>query len=337
MNGEPDKESGNAATRDEGGFFSWLQGVFGDRNHSVRESIEDALDEEGTSADHLTPKERTMLRNILDLRHRRVEDVMVPRADVVAIEAQASLDSIIQLFQKGGHSRLPVYRETLDDPLGMVHIKDLMTYLAANAIAGKGSRSRKNAAGEAPAFDLKRVDLSATVGKAGLTREILYVPPSMPVGDLMVKMQTTRIHMALVVDEYGGTDGLVSIEDVVEEVVGEIEDEHDEQTSPQIVAVGAGVFIADARASIEDLHAALGHKIVPEDILEEVDTIGGLVFHRAGRVPVRGEVVRITEDFEFEILDADPRRIKRVKILPGDRPEARKSRRRRPPTPETAD
>ncbi|MGE0232716.1 MAG: hemolysin family protein [Flavobacteriaceae bacterium] len=336
MNGESERETGTPPARDEGGFFNWLQGIFGDRNHSVRDSIEDALGEEGTSADHLSPKERTMLRNILDLRDRRVEDVMVPRADVVAIEAQDSLDSIIQLFRKGGHSRLPVYRETLDDPLGMVHIKDLMAYLAAKAIAGKSSRGRKGAAGETSAFDLKRVDLSVTVQKAGLTREILYVPPSMPVGDLMVKMQTTRIHMALVVDEYGGTDGLVSIEDVVEEVVGDIEDEHDEQTSPQIVAVGAGVFIADARASIEDLHAALGREIVPADIIEEVDTIGGLVFHRAGRVPVRGEVVRVSEDFEFEILDADPRRIKRVKILPGDPPEARKTRRRRPPPPDKA-
>ncbi|MGE0845297.1 MAG: hemolysin family protein [Flavobacteriaceae bacterium] len=320
-----DGASGNG--RGEGGFFRRLAQLFGDRNHSVRESISDALDTKGQAGDPLSAKERSMLRNILNLRDSRVEDVMVPRADIVAVDAEADLAAAILVFRDAGHSRLPVYRETLDDPLGMVHIKDVLGFVTAQATGARAARGTQ----KPPRLDLRKTDLSVSVSKAKILRQVLYVPPSMPVVDLLLKMQTTRVHLALVVDEYGGTDGLVSIEDLVEEIVGDIEDEHDEQSGPPIVAAGDGTFVADARATVEDLNAALGVEVVPEDIAEDVDTIGGLVFHKAGHVPVRGELVEIADGIEFEIIDADPRRIKRVKIrksAPGESRKARRSRRK---------
>ena len=196
-----------------------------------------------------------MIKNILALRGRRVEDVMVPRADIVAVAAETSLGDLLRIFRTAGHSRLPVYGETLDDPRGMVHLRDFVDFIATRAEFGVGTRRRKPATDKP---DLGRLDLSIPLSAAKILRPVLFVPPSMQALDLLVKMQSTRTHMALVIDEYGGTDGLVSIEDLVEIVVGEIEDEHDLEDTSMIVKGSDGTFVVDARASVSDVGAVLG-------------------------------------------------------------------------------
>ena len=223
-----------------------------------------------------------------------VGDLMIPRADIVALEAAAPLSEVAAKFIESEHSRLPVYRETLDDPVGFVHIKDVL-----KLIAGKMKRP---AAGEAV---LRR-----------LRREALYVPPSMRAADLLVRMQASHIHLAMVIDEFGGVDGLVTLENIVEAVLGEIADEHDVAEPAQIVARASGVFEVDARTELEALKEATGRRFEPPDPEEEIDTIAGLVAAIAGRVPQRGEVVALDEEYEAEIVDADPRRIKRLRLRP---------------------
>ncbi len=273
-----------------------------------------------------SPEERAMLANILKLREVRVDDVMVPRADIDAVDINIPLDELLATFRKSGHSRMPVFRETLDDPIGMVHIKDLMGYVTEQA-------SRAANGGDAESSDglsLDRVDLSRTLAGANLVRNILFVPPSMPIAVLLANMQASRMQMALVIDEYGGTDGLVSLEDAVEVIVGDIEDEYDEETGPTIVPDGNGSFLADARADLDELAAAVGTDLAAGEHGEDVDTIGGLVFSLVGRIPVRGELVSAPGGYEFEILDADPRRIKRVRIY--KRPATAEPRRRPRPS-----
>lgn len=308
----PDGPSSGAGNGDPDRSESWLDKLrarVGLRSSaSFRDDLAVALAAEDVTAD-FSPEERAMLANILRLRDVRVDDVMVPRADIDATDIDIALGELLALFRESGHSRMPVYRETLDDPVGLVHIKDLMGYFA-NAASLQAS-----AEGDDPAtgFDLSRVDLSKHLADAGLVRNILFVPPSMPIAVLLANMQASRMQMALVIDEYGGTDGLVSLEDAVEMVVGDIEDEHDDETGPMIVPDGEG-FLADARADLEDVSAALGSNLAIGDDSEDVDTIGGLVFSLIGRIPVRGELVSAPNGFEFEILDADPRRIKRLRI-----------------------
>jgi len=287
---------------------------------TLRESLEDVIEQHETDAGDITPEERSMLLNILDFGELRVDDVMVPRADIVAIEDTWPLAQIISVFQQAGHSRLPVYHETLDDPSGMVHIKDLFSWMAVagSAPVKKNGKNGKNGNGitaseNPPAIDLSRIDLALPLAEISLTREILYVPPSMPAADLLVKMQASRIHMAIVVDEYGGTDGLVSIEDLVEEIVGEIEDEHDTQHGPFIHPNKDGSYTADARVPIEDLEKLLNVDLSNEHE-EDIDTLGGMVFALAGRVPVRGELIAHKCGLEFEVLEVDPRRIGKVRI-----------------------
>src|SRR5918994_1414527 len=201
---------------------------------SIRHDLEDALEEAVEDTD-FSPQERAMLKNVLSFHRIRVDDVMVPRADIVAVSADTNLGELLNLFRTAGHSRLPVYGETLDDPKGMVHIRDFLDFLAARADT-RASRRRRTGAGAAPVPpSLGRVDLSMTLNAAKILRPVLFVPRSMPAVDLLVRMQPTRTHMALVIDEYGGTDGLVSIEDLVEMVVGDIEDEHDDATARTIV------------------------------------------------------------------------------------------------------
>jgi CBS domain containing-hemolysin-like protein len=282
---------------------------------SIRDDLEDALaeaDEDRT----FSPQERAMLKNVLNLHRLRVDDVMVPRADVVAVPAEATLGQLLGLFRTAAHSRLPVYGETLDDPKGMVHIRDFLDFLSARA----EGEAAEDAQGAAP--DLGKVDLSVTLSAARIWRPVLFVPPSMPAMDLLVRMQATRTHMALVIDEYGGTDGLVSIEDLIEMVVGDIEDEHDVDDAQMIVRADE-TWIVDARASLEEVAEATGAPLAAGDVAEEVDTVGGLVVTLAGRVPSRGELIAGPADLEFEVLDADPRRVKRVRIhsragTPGD-------------------
>lgn len=304
----------------------WLGRLFGrlgigsDRE-DAREIIEEALEKQESEDPSFSPQERLMLGNLLRFGTLRVEDVMVPRADITAIESSASLGELLHMFQKAGHSRIPVYQDTLDDPRGMVHIKDLMALIISQASGGPNASTN----GEGEAFDengeplivplkFERVDLSLAVSKAEIRRDVLFVPPSMSGLDLLLRMQTTHIHLALVVDEYGGTDGLVSIEDLVEEIVGEIEDEHDQNGAPLIVEDASSGLTADARTPIGELEEILGVALKSPDRDEDVDTLGGLVFTLAGRVPVRGELVRHDSGIEFEVLDADARRIKKLKV-----------------------
>jgi len=290
---------------------------------SLRESLEDVIEQHETEAGKISPQERSMLLNILGFGELRVDDVMVPRADIIAIEDTAALEQIISVFQQAGHSRLPVYHETLDDPLGMVHIKDLFSWMAATGSArvkknGKNGNG-KTAPEDQPSIDLSRIDLTLPLSEISLKREVLYVPPSMPVADLLVKMQTSHIHLAIVVDEYGGTDGLVSIEDLVEEIVGEIEDEHDTQDGPLIHPNNDGSYTADARVLIEDLEELLGVNLTNEHD-EDIDTLGGMVFSLAGRIPLRGELIAHECGLEFEVLEVDPRRIGKVRISSTKKP-----------------
>jgi CBS domain containing-hemolysin-like protein len=250
-----------------------------------RDSLDEIIEEREVAEIPLDDAERMLLANILSLRDRSVEDVMVPRADIVAIESKASLDETIQFMTREGHSRLPVYRDTLDDAIGMVHIRDVLAWRE-----------------EARSFHLSKI-----------LRRVLFVAPSMKVLELLLEMRVKRSHMALVVDEFGGVDGLVTIEDLVEEIVGEIEDEHDRSPESGIVRRADGSFDVDARSPIEVLEEECGEVLTDEE-REEIDTMGGLVFAIAGRVPIRGELVTHPSGVEFEVLDADPRRIRRLRV-----------------------
>jgi CBS domain containing-hemolysin-like protein len=277
-------------------------------NGSARAEIEDAIAADEAAGETLTADERTMLRAILRLGDMRVEDVMVPRADIEALDIESSLAEVIAVFRESGHSRMPVFRETLDEPLGMVHIRDLMAWIADRALAKDGDKRKK------PSFDFGAVDLSPTLEQSKLVRPVLFVPPSMPARALLKRMQATRTQLALVIDEYGGTDGVVSLEDLVELIVGEIEDEHDLDEEPTVKQVAEGVYVADARASLENAAAVIGPDFKVGDKGEEIETIGGLVFAETGRIPPKGEVVEPVDGFSFEVLDADPRRIKTGRI-----------------------
>jgi len=216
------------------------------------------------------------------------------------------------VFKDAGHSRLVVYNDTLDDPAGMVHIRDLIAFMAARAAAPAAAAQH-----EAPQhvdLNFANIDLSMPLSTARIVREILYAPPSMPALDLLAKMQATRIHLALVIDEYGGTDGLVSMEDLVELIVGDIADEHDEHEMPAVTRQNDGSFLANGRASLDDVRAVVGADFDFGEAAQEVDTLGGYLVIRAGHVPVRGELVPGPASYEAEVLDADPRRVKRVKI-----------------------
>lgn len=249
--------------------------------------------------------------NVREFQSKRVEDVMVPRADIVAVEIETPLNELAKAFSEAGHSRLPVFRDTLDDPVGVAHIKDMVGHLSRYA----------EQAGDADWGEARILE--------AIRRPLLYVPASMRAIDLLLKMQSRRQHMALVVDEFGGTDGLVTLEDLLEPIVGDIEDEHDEADTPTIRAKQPGCWEADARAAITDLEAVIGRDIATDEEEADVDTLGGLIFRLSGRIPERGEVLGHPSGFEFEVLDSDPRRIKRVRVRTskpktqsGDRSEA---------------
>ncbi len=320
--------SDQPARRD--GWLARLRSALARRNGgSLREDLASALADDLGDPTTFTPRERVLLQNILRLREVRVDDVMVPRADIQAVEADTSIAELLTTFSASGHSRLPVYRETLDDPIGMVLIKDVTAKMVALATLPPDDSSTDAAGG--PRLDLARVDLSRPLSATKLVRPVLFVPPSMPATDLMAKMQSARVQMALVIDEYGGTDGLVSLEDLVETVVGDIEDEHDvDDDEATITPSGEGAWIADARVDLEAVQAAIGPDFEPGEMSEEVDTIGGLVFAILGRIPVRGELIspQALPGFEFEVLDADTRRIRRLKIA-RRRPDGRSDARRR--------
>ncbi|MGP9822431.1 CBS domain-containing protein [Salinarimonas sp. NSM] len=383
--GEDAERSAREGSRE--GWIDRLLARVGLRSReTTRADLEDLL---ALTAENpgISAHERAMLRNVLRFHRMRVYDVMVPRADIVAVAHETSLGEMLRVFRTAGHSRLPVYGETLDDPKGMVHIRDFLDYLVARAESG-GPRRRKEAGrttgkpadgeprdarpAKAPggratsakvptakaaastpdakvtsrpepkvgseragsdkagngrpgegkpaaakaldAVSLSNIDLSATLASARILRPVLFVPPSMPAVELLVRMQTTRTHMALVIDEYGGTDGLVSIEDLVEMVVGDIEDEHDLASQAMIRASGPDTWVADARADLEEASQVIGYDFTEAEVAEDVDTLGGLIVALAGRVPARSELIAGPESFEFEVLDADPRRLKRVRV-----------------------
>jgi CBS domain containing-hemolysin-like protein len=284
------------------GLLGRLRALLGLSGGSLREDVQEAI-EEITEASGFSPLEREMLNNVLTLHEIRVADIMIPRADIIAVPHDATLADVLEAFRTAGHSRLPVYADNLDDPRGMVHIRDLVDLIAKVTDGFKLNAPRPGQRGFA----------EITLTESGILRPVLFAPPSMPALDLLAKMQTTRTHMALVIDEYGGTDGLASIEDVVEMIVGDIEDEHDESEAPKIERGADGTFVADARASLGDVSQVLGDDLSALVDAEDVDTLGGLVTSLAGHVPLRGETL-IAEGLQFEVLDADPRHVKRIKI-----------------------
>ncbi len=339
---EVEREAGGESSTDAeshaGGLLAFLRAQLGlEGPVSLRRQLLAVLRERGEAAKAFTEQEREMLLRVLRFGTLRIEDVMVPRADIVAIDERAPLAELLALFRAAGHSRIPVFRGTLDDPVGMAHIKDVLAWLTSEA-AGAGDRPTGSANGDgsgnaerngngdenggraAPLeLNLGCVDLSRPIASASVVREVLFVPPSMSAVDLFLRMQSTRIHLALVIDEYGGTDGLVSIEDLVEEVVGDIEDEHDEAMDAHIRLDPALGLVASARTPVSELETHLGLQLLDPEADEDIDTLGGLVFSLVNRVPVRGEIIPHPAGVEFEILDADPRRIKLLKII---RPKA---------------
>jgi len=294
----------------EGWLARVMRILFGWKAAATRADLELVLTAEQPESG-FSPAEAVMLKNILGLRECRIESVMVPRADIVAVQQDITIGELVMVFAGAGHSRLVVYNDTLDDPIGMVHIRDLVAFMAARAAIDPAIASEKLPAAD---LDLAKIDLSMPLTATKILREVLYAPPSMPALDLLAKMQATRIHLALVIDEYGGSDGLVSIEDLVELIVGDIADEHDEAEMPAVTRQSDGSFLAIGRASLEDVRAVIGEEFDVGEAAQEVDTLGGYLVMSAGHVPVRGELVPGPASFEAEVLDADPRRVKRVKI-----------------------
>lgn len=291
---------GAKPAKEKGAFSRFWSAITGGGEPAAAASAPDpepALD----GAEPVSAEKQAMLERVIAFDTKRVEHVMVPRADIVAVDLETGLQDLLSVFHEAAHSRLPIYRESLDDPIGMVHIKDVVGLLADPEQAeGLGAQPILNK----------------------VKREILFAPPSMPVTDLLLKMQTTRIHIALVVDEYGGTDGLVSIEDLVEEIVGEIRDEHDEEEEPVLRARDDGGYDADARVELPEFETASGWALMsPDGVDEDIDTLGGMVFSLAGRVPQRGEVIVHPGGVEFEVVEADPRRIRRLRVSRTSEPE----------------
>jgi CBS domain containing-hemolysin-like protein len=305
------------------GLLAAILSRIGLRSPTLRETLEMGLrgDQEADAA--FSAEEREMLRRLLRFGALRVEDIMVPRADIIALEESSPLSELVRMFSEAGVSRIPLFSETLDDPRGMIHIKDLFRWLIKEA-AGELLNSPIAVVGAVPPetplkeavsqLDLREVDLARAVSTVKVRRPVLYVPPSMPATNLLIRMQSTRIHMALVVDEYGGTDGLVTIEDLVEQIVGDIEDEHDVAEAAYISIEPKLGLVASARTPIKELEKHLGLKLLKAEEEEDIDTLGGLMFALLGRVPVRGELVRHPSGIELEVLDADARRLKKVRI-----------------------
>ncbi|MBT4769077.1 MAG: HlyC/CorC family transporter [Rhodospirillaceae bacterium] len=274
------------------GFLGKLRSLWWGRGGepSLRDALEELIEENEPAGEDIDSDSRGLITNILNLHDVTVYDVMVPRADIVAIEIETPLGELLKAMNAESHSRLPVYRDALDDVCGFVHIKDVVAWAAAP---------------EKP-FHLERVK-----------RRVLFAAPSMRVLDMLLEMRLTRIHMAIVVDEHGGVDGLVTIEDLVEEIVGEIEDEHDSKEINSLIERPDGRYIAGARMPIAEFEEKVGPLLSPADREEDIDTLGGLVFSLAGRVPGRGEVIVHPDGHQFEVLDADPRRIKRLCVQMG--------------------
>jgi magnesium and cobalt transporter len=261
---------------------------------AIRESLEEVIEESERESPDLSAQERILMGNLLRFGELKVADVMVPRAEIIAVDESTGLAELLTLFREAQHSRLPMFRETLDDPTGLIHVKDVMGLLAAEPDGA--------------------YCLSPNAKITSLRRPVLFAPPSMRALDLLLKMQASHTHLALVIDEYGGTDGLVSIEDIIEQIVGDIADEHDE-VAATLKPDGEG-FIADARMDLEDFKTDTGHDFLVEDgdDAPDIDSLGGLVVSLLGRVPQRGEIVTHPDGSEFQVLEADPRRVRRLRV-----------------------
>jgi magnesium and cobalt transporter len=290
-----DPSSGSSAGETDGAserlfqaLRNWLRQLRRSRGEEERTigPLEDVIERRLDEGVPIDDQEGALVGNILKLHELSAADVMVQRVDVVALEIGTPFSEAVKLFIESGHSRLPVYRGTLDDVVGFIHVKDMLGYIAEQC----------------------------PVQMAKLVRKVLVVAPTMPVLDLLVQMRSSHIHMAMVVDEFGGIDGLVTIEDLIEEIVGEIEDEHDSAATPGLIERNDGSLIVDARFPIEELEARCGARLLPENAEDAVDTVGGLVFTLAGRVPSRGEIIHHPAGLELEVVDADPRRVKRLRV-----------------------
>lgn len=284
-----DERDESALARTLGTLFRAV-GIGREESTNWRDALKEVITEEEEIAENINPEERRLLLRLIRFSSRTVEDAMVPRSDIVGLEENATLDELLAAIRAHGHTRIPVYRGSLDDIVGMVHMRDVIGYWGGNQ-----------------PFSLKDV-----------VRKILFVPSSMPAIQLLAQMRATRTHMAIVVDEYGGTDGLVTITDLVEEIVGSIEDEHDEVVPPEMTVLPDGSIEADARTSLEALAEKLEIELLDEEDAEDIETIGGLVADLAGRLPRRGERIIHPSGLIFEVLDADPRRIKRLRIRRGE-------------------
>jgi CBS domain containing-hemolysin-like protein len=311
ISGSPGTETG----RDS--LWRRLRNKFGrSKDIGLRESLEGAIE----SHEALNPGEtvgqeaKSMMLNIIEFSSLRVDDVMVPRVDIVAIDEADTMQHLLEKFINANHSRVPVYRETLDGVTGMIHVKDFLRWMASRGTRKRRATKTEKADKPTAGLSIAASTLATTVKQAGLSREVLFVPPSMPATDLLVRMQASHTHLAIVIDEYGGTEGLVSIEDLVEVIVGDISDEHDTEEALEIKPLEERLYAADGRVDLAELEDLLGVDLLPEEEEEEADTLAGLIFKIAGRVPTRGEIIRHDSGLEFEILDSDPRRVKRVRI-----------------------
>ena len=310
------------ATEQPSGWLTTLRAKLGlPGAPTLRATLENALN--AGEGEAFSAEEREMLLRTLRFGALRVEDVMVPRADIIAVDENEPILELLKTFDAAGVSRVPLFRETLDDPRGMVHIKDLLRWMMGDAlgrpaIAGyvpsSAIRPVSASATAARPPDLSRVDLSKPIVSAKLRRPMIFVPPSMAAANLLIRMQSTHIHMALVVDEYGGTDGLVTIEDLVEQVVGNIEDEHDEAEAANITSDAKQGLVTAARTPVHELETYLGLKLLKPEEEAQIDTLGGLIFALISRVPARGEMIPHPAGIEFEVLDADPRRVKKLRV-----------------------
>ena len=276
----------NEAKKDK--FIERLRKIFGfGEQNNLRESIQYAIEvnlSNGSKGTGLSNKEKTILENILTINKLKAVDIMIPRADIVSVDHNSTFDDLIKVINKESHSRIPIFRKDLDDVLGMAHIKDLIKFI------NQDSQSD---------FVLKNI-----------IRDVLFIPPSMPILNILLKMQSTKLHMALVIDEHGGTDGLVTIEDLVEEIVGEIQDEHDEEDIIEFKIINEKTFIANAKMELTEFQKRTNINFDADN----VDTLGGYVFSIINRVPQKGEIIKDNPNFIFEIIDADPRKIKVLKI-----------------------
>ena len=278
----------NIGRKMNGKIWAWVRKIFKARSDiDLHDTLEELIEQEEIGELPAPKNEIALLRNILNLHGLTLYDIMVPRADIIAVHSEISLSELVRIMSEKAHSRMPVYEETLDNIIGMVHIKDVLACWNSE----------------------EKVNLRKIV------HSVLFVAPSMPILELLLQMRVSRRHLALVIDEFGGVDGMVTIEDLVEEIVGEIEDEHDEDEKPLLVNTLDGKIEADARVTIKEFEDSVGKILNTEEREEDIDTLGGFVTFLAGRVPVSGEVVRHQSGIEFEIVEADPRRIRRMRIF----------------------